>query len=284
MLIKHPQDLNKVFGNHRITSYAQLRDEIIPPIQMLKNSSGLEYLELYRGQGLDKYKLDCGLSRYSKDPDVMREMDAELQERFEEEIYADNLVALEDSINKNYNPSCEKQWKLNFQAQHLGLKTRLMDWSINWKIGLMFAVANEDNFGKDGQLWIFYCPRAWRYNHPRHEELYTKDLNSITEPHLVNMAFLLDEDWKGQTGARRATRQSGRFLVQSYEDSVISMEDNPKLSPYLIKLIIDGDSKKQIKEDLSKEGPDTEWAYYRTEDKVDQKLKDINNETIEKYG
>lgn len=284
MLIKHPEDLNKVFGNNRITSYTKLRDEIIPPIQMLKNSSELEYFELYRGQGLDKYKLDCGLSRFTKNPEVIKQMDADLQDRFEKEIYADKLVALEDSININYNPSFEKQWKLNFQAQHLGLKTRLMDWSINWKIGLMFAVENEKNFGHDGQLWIFFCPRKWRYNHLRHKELYTTDLNAITEPHLVNMAFLLDEEWKTQTGARRATRQAGRFFVQSYQDSVISMEDNSNLNPYLIKLIIDGDSKEQIKEDLSKEGPDTDWAYYRTEDKVDTKLKDINNETIVKYG
>ena len=64
MKINEPKDLNIYFGGTRITSYNQLKYEIVPLIQMLKNSSGLEFLELYRGQGSDIYNLECGLSRY----------------------------------------------------------------------------------------------------------------------------------------------------------------------------------------------------------------------------
>lgn len=284
MIVNEPRDLNKVFGGTRITSYDQLKNKLIPPIQLLKNSSGLEFFELYRGQGSDTYRLECGLSRFTKDAETMKKMDGELQDRFVQEVYNGNLTKLEDSINPNFKPSFEKQWKLNFQAQHLGLKTRLLDWSIDWRIGLLFAVENESKFGEDGQFWVFYCPRKWRYNYNRREEVYTRDLNEIDSPHLVNMAFLLDEGWKEQTGTRRAGRQSGRFFVLPYNQSILPMEENEEIKPFLIKFIIDGSTKKQIKKDLYADGPSTEWAYYRKEDNLDEAIKSINDETIKKYG
>ncbi len=283
MMILSPKDLKRIIEGTRITSYQQLRDEFIPPIQMLKNSSGLEYFELYRGQGQDSYKLENGLSRYIKDPIVMKQVDIELQNRFFQEIYNGDVTKLEDSINPNYNPTFEKQWKLNFQAQHLGLKTRLLDWSIDWRIGLMFAVENESYHGKDGQFWVFYCPRKWRYNSSRMEEIYTKDLNEIESLYMVNMPFLLDEGWKEQTGRMRAGRQSGRFIVLPYDQSIVPMEENSEIEPYLIKFIINGSSKKQIKHDLYAEGPTADWAYYRKDENVDKAIIKINAETIVKY-
>lgn len=284
MLIKEPRDLNSVFGGLRITSYTQLKQEIIPAIQMLKNSSALKYLEFYRGQGLDSYKLECGLSRLFRDEGKMKLADLNLQKRFLNDIYDGNLSKLEDSIDPSLYPSFEKQWKLNFQAQHLGLKTRLLDWSIDWRIGLLFAVENEMYHNMDGQFWIFYCPIEWRYNDDRRDELFKKDINEIDSPHMVNMAFLLDKGWKEQTGMMRASRQAGRFFVQSYNESTIPMDENKNITPYLIKLIIDGKSKKQIKSDLYDDGPSSEWAYYRTEENVDEAIKRINSEIISEFG
>jgi len=295
MTINKPEDLNKVIGGLRITSYEQLKNEITTKIQMLKNSSSNEYFEFFRGQGLEKYKLECGLARLTNDSSKIKKMDIELQDRFLQEIYNGKVVALEDSINPEFNPSFEKQWKLNFQAQHLGLKTRLLDWSIDWQIGLLFAVENENHFGSDGQFWIFYCPKKWRYNFSRSEEIYTKDLTNIESPYLVNMPFVLNEQWEEQIGIIKAWRQSGRFFVQSYEQSTIPMEENDEFIPYLIKFIIDGKSKEKIKEDLYKDGLSIEWVnnqseqnfdgkLYRTKHNVNSKLKIINNEIIEKYN
>lgn len=285
MVIKYPSDLNEVIGGKRIYTYEELKDEVIPCFQMLKNATGLEYVEFYRGHGLERYKLECGLSRYTKDPAFMRQMDKELQERFLNEIYVNNVTAIEDSINLNLQPSFEKQWKLNFQAQHLGLKTRLLDWSINWRIGLLFAVDNETHFANDGIMWIFFCPRTWRYNNDRRGEYYTLDLNEISEPYLVNMVFYHDVNRKEQTGKMRAWRQSGRFIAMPYEQAVIPMEENHQFSPFLIKLIIDAKSKKKIKEDLyEKERISSDWAYVRKQENVDEAINTINNEIIKKYG
>jgi len=213
----------------------------------------------------------------------MAQIDVELFNRFKTEIYNDDLTKLEDSLQDKNAESHELDWKLFFQAQHLGLKTRLMDWSLNWKIGLLFCVENETDFGSDGQFWVFFCPKRWRYNYEERKRLYAKNPFEINEPHMVHIPFLLDEGWEEQVGRQRVARQSGRFFITSYEQSVSPIETIPEIDQYIIKFIIDGEAKRMIKKELEDEGITLDWAYYRNQENVDATIKNINDETIDSY-
>lgn len=282
ILIKEPIDFKGVYDGHRVTSFEELK-EIISQVQMLKNSSALEYLELYRGQAIEEYKLEPGLVRHTKDPVLLEAIDKELMVKFEEEFLPKKVGNLEVSTDKTINPSYELQWKLNFQAQHMGLKTRLLDWTIDWKIALMFAIENPKYHGRDAQFWVFYCPRKWRYNSPHMANYVSIHPSEITSFHLINYPFLLDSHFKDCIGMMRQARQSGRFTIQPYAKAVIPMEEQPELQPYLIKFIIDGDSKVSIKNSLESEGLTLDWSLYRKDSSIDEMVKNINENTIAKH-
>ncbi|MBC7641631.1 MAG: FRG domain-containing protein [Flavobacterium sp.] len=50
-----------------------------------------------------------------------------------------------------------KEWFWLFQAQHLGLKTRLIDFTVDMKIALLFAVNQWKDDNENGRFWIFNC-------------------------------------------------------------------------------------------------------------------------------
>jgi len=284
MSIELLNNVKAKLNNKRITSLKEFKSLLWPDIQGLKNFSGLEYFEFFRGQALDTYKLESGLARETKDPSIMQQIDEELQSKFVSDYYKDNIQKLEDSVKKNISPNFVKEWKLYFQSQHLGLKTRLLDWTINWRIGLMFALGKEKDFGKDGQLWIFFCPKKWRYGPSIEDEYYSVSPFSIEIPYMINMAFLYNKNWSFQTGLLRAARQNGRLFILPYDKAITPMEKTEEINKFLVKLIIDGDSKEQIQKDLfDEENIDFDWAMYRQEEKVDDILNEINTEVITKY-
>ena len=74
--INGPLDLKNIFNNFRIHSINEL-ENIIEPIQMLKNSSNLQWHECYRGQGFNKWKLEPWLTREIKDESTLIKMEIE---------------------------------------------------------------------------------------------------------------------------------------------------------------------------------------------------------------
>ena len=64
---------------------------------------------------------------------------------------------------------------------------------------------------------------------------------------------------------------------------VCGVEEQSDLEEYLIKFVIDGCSKEQIKKDLRKDRIDLDWALYRKEDTIYEKLKKINEDVIGIY-
>lgn len=259
----------------RIKTIEQI-EEIVQGIQNdLTNIGRVNYMENYRGQSLDTYKLESGIARYEYWDCILKRKERKLFDRFVKKIKTNQIEFIQNPYNRN-NAVYQDEWFYQFQAQHLGVKTRLMDWSIRWEIALLFAVNEEKHHGKDGQFWIFKCPRQNIINDGNLDELLHIHPLSINESYMINSPSYSSPNDTEFIGERRRRRQQGRFFTQSFKNSLTPINEQPEFASHLIKLIIDGDSKLKLKKDL---GQITDkWVYYRNDDNIDNVIKEINND------
>lgn len=52
-------------------------------------------------------------------------------------------------------------WRYLAQERHLGLPSRLLDWSMNWRVALYFAVNNPCHHEFDGHIWVLPSFTHW---------------------------------------------------------------------------------------------------------------------------
>lgn len=229
----------------RIYSYDQL-SEIISDLQVKMGiSARVDFIENYRGQSLDTYKLENGIGRFKYSKCTLRRKEKKLFDKFINNVLSGKI----DFIQEPYHTQKYKyirEWFYFFQAQHLGLKTRLMDWTMRWEIALMFAVNDDRCFGIDGQFWIFICPRKYVINSGNLEELYNTHPLEITKNYMINNPFYQGIEGEDFIAEKRRARQHGRFFVQPFNEALIPLEEQPELKPQLVKCIIDGPSKKKL--------------------------------------
>lgn len=287
MLIKEPSDLKRAFENYVITSIQDIQD-IIEPIQMLKNSTALKWFESYRGQGMDTWSLEPQLIRETKDIAKIRKIESELYSRFKLLKNGEHSKYISNSISSGSSTIFETPWFDFFQMQHLGFKTRLLDWSLGWKIALYFAASNPKYDGVNGQFWVFFHSRDITFNHmeilqraaPRYLNI---DPYNVEGTMFLNPHFPVEEEGKLILGTRRRLVQSGRFSIQKYEDSILPLEKQPIFDQCLIKMIVDGNSKIKIRNELDSIGINSDKIYYKTINNLDQEIKEINEEVLLKY-
>lgn len=263
----------------RITSVKQLYEEVIKKVQWAR--FGRTHMENYRGHALREYKLLPGLGRYEFEPSKLLKIEKCLYENFLKEVEKNEIDAVRRPFdNKVDNSDLKNYWYCLFQAQHLGLKTRLMDWSIGWETSLMFAVENEEHHGKDGSFWIYYCQRENLFN--------TNNINGITKLNplefsgnaMINSPLYLFDNVFDIIGEKRMGRQSGRFWIQSAEKSIIPLNEQPEFAEFLQEIIIDGDSKASIKKELEVLGNTLDYNYYRKDDNIDNRIKELNTNCL----
>ncbi len=125
-------------------------------------------------------------------------------------------------------------WRYLAQERHLGLPSRLLDWSMNWKVALFFAVCNPAHHGFDGHVWILPSFTDWAINE---DDLYeriknrylhisaSKDDEAIInshDPFNPNLMILLHysqyrPDMFPQHAEDRRSIQGGKFIT--YENN-----------------------------------------------------------------
>lgn len=287
MLIKEPLDLKNVFDYYLIKSVNDI-EEILEPIQMLKNSTRLKWVESYRGQGMEDWKLEPQLIRETKDINNIKKIELELHSRFKSLIKSEHAQYISSTVSSGFGSLFEISWIELFQMQHLGFKTRLLDWSLGWEIALYFAVSNPKYDGINGQFWIFFHSQDITHNHmeflqraaPRYLNI---DPYNVEDTMFLNPAFLSEEEDKIILGAKRRLVQSGRFSIQKHEDSILPLERQLKYQDCLIKMIVDGDSKSKIRKQLNSMGINNEKIYVKSIKKLDDEIRKINEDVIIKY-
>ncbi|NRT10583.1 FRG domain-containing protein [Flavobacterium sp. 14A] len=258
----------------RIKSIAELKP-IISQIQELRIY--YDIMENYRGHGLVKYELNCGLARNKLSPEEFIEIEKKLYNDFMNFVAnQDDYIRLPFGENDN-NPELKNKWYALYQAQHLGLKTRFMDWSIGWETALMFAVENEKHFGQDGTFNVFLVPRDQLFNSDKISKASSQlDPFELEKDMMINTPIYLLNDKFDYVGEKRISRQAGRFWLQSVRKGAIDLKEQPEYKDLLLELIIEGDAKKSIKAELEAHGATIDWQYYRKDDNVDEELKAIN--------
>ncbi len=212
---------------------------------------GFNLTGLFRGQGRDCWKLIPKIARQYKKIELIEKTEYEIVNDFYNCMIDEDLM---DAINNGLKRvKYEKDWLLIQQAQHYELPTRFLDWSGAWKTALCFAVADEWDDNCPGHFWICLVPdKFWigAGNSAYLEEdpfKYEKTifLNS-SMPHSGNPLI--------QIAQRRKGTQNGRFCVQPYSKVIFPLEEQDEYRPFLHKIVIPADSKKQIREELASEG------------------------------
>ena len=72
-------------------------------------------------------------------------------------------------------------------------------------------------------------------------------------------------------------RQSGWFWVQSLENSIIPLNNQEKYNRLFTHVIIDKNSKKSIREELTQYNYLIDWIYYKYDCEIEHCISEINN-------
>jgi len=238
-----------------------------------------DFVENYRGQSLNAYKLLNGFSRFNHKPNNLIIKERKLLEKYVSQVNNNKI----DFIQAPYHQrqyAFINEWFFLYQAQHLGLKTRLMDWTMRWEIALLFAVNEERHHGKDGQFWVFICPREYIINSGNLGVIYNTHPLEIEGNFMINSPFYQEVKGGDFIAERRRARQHGRFFTQPFLKGLGAMDEQHDLKQYLHKYIIDGNSKNRIKNELG--NITSEWIYYRHDENIHTKIKFLNDLIINK--
>ena len=241
----------------RLNSYDEVV-ELINEIQQRRIFNN-NIMEHYRGQGKPEYKLVPNISRELKSANQVQTKEEELINGLKTALKKANIestLRLDSNLNDNQN-----LWNILIQAQQLGVSTRFLDWSLKWEIGLWFAVENPSNDGVDGQFWIFSVPNEIHPTDSR-DNFYNKDLYNLDKTYLINAPIYWSEDLSSQIGEIKRQRQFGKFSVSSFGKSIIPLENQPEINPYLEKYCIPAEAKGQMRLKLASLGIQKEWLYY----------------------
>jgi hypothetical protein len=255
-------------------STIQQIEKLVDEIQTnLAPTGRTQFIENYRGQSNNSYKLVNGIGRANLPYSTLRRREKRLFNHYVRKVKKKKINYIQNPYNKNKYKNIV-EWFYQYQAQHIGIKTRLMDWTMRWEVALLFAVYEEKYFGIDGQFWVFICPREFVINSGNLEELYNFNPLKIRGNYMINSPFYQDPEGREIIPERRRMRQHGRFFTQSFKNSLIPLEEQKEINPYLTKVIIDGNSKEQMKKDLGRITAD--WLYYRHDETIDEEINKMN--------
>lgn len=217
-------------------------------------------MEHYRGQGRPEYKLIPNISRKLTNAKDVESTEANLMNRLKaslKENNCENILRLDNDLNEKQN-----LWNILIQAQHIGIPTRFLDWSLKWEVGLWFAVEKPENDNVDGQFWIFSAPNEIHPTDTR-DNFYEKDLYNLDKTYLINAPIYWSDNLNRQVGEVKRQRQFGKFSVSSFEKSIIPLENQTEIIQHIEKYCIPANTKEQIRIKLASLGLQKEWLYYR---------------------
>lgn len=222
---------------------------------------------LFRGHALDSYKLLPSISRNQDSIEKILKFEANLSIELKSRIHNSYIGGVRLNLPSQQDDYLY-DWYLQFQARHLEIPSRLLDWTTNYKMALYFALMNKNHRGKDGHVWIYPSfkdlsiikNQASLVERFENEYLHLsagdsdkeklKHINPFAPEKitLVHNSFVTD-DWENQVGERRRFAQNGKFIAKPNNLLLMPLE-NHLIRRLMQKVIIDGNSKENIYNEL----------------------------------
>lgn len=217
--------------------------------------------EYYRGQLSDKWNLKSSISRLATTAEEIKALEQKLMASFKDRMKETKQL---DKLLIHENPDAyQNEWSLLSQAQHIGIPTRLMDWTLSAEVGLYFAVDDPKFDDQDGQYWVIYVPQEKILIDGKPYKGYNKStVADIEETIFINPSFYQMGDDRQALGEVRRARQHGKFSMQSYENCLVGMDQQSEFQQdyyqypgtVIEKYIIPAEFKAQLRLDLISRG------------------------------
>ena len=135
------------------------RPQDLDSLLSILNQIDLSYSEysftVFRGQ-IDDWDIKAGIARDAN----MSPAEMIKQEKL---LFAEGIKIFNLQNHSSKNQYCYAQtWLDLFQLQHLGIKTRLVDWTRTKEHALFFAIddCKKKSTNKNGVIWIYKCPKT----------------------------------------------------------------------------------------------------------------------------
>lgn len=234
---------------------------------------------VFRGQANKKWLLYPQISRsYFK---------SILSKNTENKILFDfNKLIKKYRLNKFLQYNKINSWESYYELQHLGLPTRLMDWSNNYYMALFFSVEDPKYDDTDGVIWIFHLTEKYLFvEDKKHLYIYKNPLNIRTSM-LINPAIVYTTRYNDFIGIRRKLIQNGKFLLQPRSLTLTPLENSKLFKFQLEKILVPAILKKQFRNELEDRGINKENVYcIEKENSRNSMLFNLINKKIKlKYG
>ena len=162
-------------------------------------------------------------------------------------------------------------------GRHLGLKSRLLDWTTDLKVAMEFFLLEEEFIEVDGALWIMFVPHCI---HP-FENGSPFDIND-SEIHLLRESNYMPEDesiMNYKAGVRRRLNQYGLFSVTS--ESIMKTplnEISSRRGVLFKKMSVPASMKRELISERSENYQ--QWYLGETPEDIEREIKKLNSNLI----
>lgn len=225
------------------------------------------FWEYYRGQGRPEYKLIPNVARGLNTKDEVLAKEQKLNTGFQKAI---NAKGISEVLRVDNNLSeAQNAWNLTMQAQHYGIPTRMLDWTLKWEVALWFAVENSKNDDVDGQFWVFSRPDEILLTDEASNSYYAKDILSLDRSYFINAPIYWTDELQKQVAEIRKMRQHGKFTISPLEQSYLPLNEHVDLNDCFELYCIPAAIKSQLRQELDQLGIHKDWLYYREHDQKD---------------
>lgn len=253
---------------------------------------GCQYTVHYRGEQCDEWDITSGIFR----PDL-KSMDVEQGKILEKKAILEFERVITEKIGDRalrniYNKTLYgHDWDLLFQSQHAGIKTTLIDWTMQYPVALFFAVEKSpkpeiENAG--AQFWCFMMPNEIHKNVQRGNNL---DGNFFhLNPFEIDQFMMIDpsvylDNLNERIFEYRMMRQLGKFWVQPRALTNVPFNQIPEFQNLLLRVRIPAESKARIRKELENTPvPLTrKHLYYEENPEYDDLIKGINERVFGEF-
>ena len=255
----------------------------------IRRDSWSPYRAFFRGQSED-WPIVSGINRnnkFTKEQVLLQEKNL-IKEFCESKFLGYNIQ--NHIFEKDFKYA--QKWSSIFQAQHIGLKTRLTDWTETYEHALSFALQNVNNNSKidlkrklDAVLWVYKCPYnemfLINFNKPENHKFFDLNPFDLTETMAIKHMGM-SNNGIDCIGENKRLRQDGSFLITCNKDFSTSVENIERIKPHIEKIIINPELKNELLEDYLKPGLANYINYKTTDDeindfkKLEEKIKILN--------